>query len=54
MDGSDIEIPEVSLENDFTIIYKGKEEKEGQVIEPIVEIKTSKYDFFQKTPIFQV
>lgn len=53
MDGSDIEIPEVSLENDFTIIYKGKEEKEGQAIEPIVEIKTSKYDFFRKLRYFK-
>lgn len=49
----DTEIPEVSLEDDFTIIYKGREERDGQIIEPIEEIKTSKVDFFCKLRYFK-
>lgn len=53
MDNIDVDIPEITIENDFTIFYKGKEEKDERIIEPIVEIKTSKNDFFRKLRYFK-
>lgn len=48
-----IDIPDFIFVNDLTIIYKGKEEKEGQIIEPIEEIKTSRDEFYRKLRYFR-
>lgn len=39
MEAININIPEIKVENDFSIIYKGKEEDDDN---NIIEIKTSK------------
>ena len=36
-------IPSQEEKNDFTIIYKGREDNNGEIIEKIDEIRTSKY-----------
>ena len=53
MNDYNIDIPDTIFVNDFTIIYKGKEEREGQIVEPIEEIKTSKDEFFHKLRYFK-
>lgn len=53
MSNYDVEIPDTIFVNDFTIIYKGKEEREGQIMEPIEEFKTSKDEFFRKLRYFK-
>lgn len=49
----EINIPETFFQKDFTIIYKGREEREGEIIEPIEEIKTSKEQFLLKLRYFK-
>lgn len=53
MSNYDVEIPDTIFVNDFTIIYKGKEEREGQIMEPVEEFKTSKDEFFRKLRYFK-
>lgn len=53
MDDFDVDIPDVRPENNFTVIYKGRESIEGNFVEKIEEIKTSKDDFFRKLRYFK-
>ena len=53
MDNFEINIPDKSFKKDFTIIYKGREEQKGHILEPIIEIKTSKEEFLRKLQYFK-
>lgn len=53
MDDFDDEIPEIEFEYNFSVIYKGKEEREGKILQPIEEFKTSKDEFFRKLRYFK-
>lgn len=53
MDDVDVDIPDVRSENNFTVIYKGRESLEENFVEKIEEIKTSKDDFFRKLRYFK-
>lgn len=47
MENFEMCVPEKELKNDFSIIYKGIQEQEGQITEQIEEIRTSKEEFLQ-------
>ena len=53
MDNIEINIPDISFRKDFTIIYKGKEDNEGKIIEKIEEIRTSKEELLRKLRYFK-
>lgn len=53
MENIQLKIPEITYKNDFTIIYKGKEEQDGRITEPIVEIQTSKDELIRKLRYFK-
>ena len=53
MENFEINIPEEELKNDLTIIYKGREENQGHITEPIEEIRTSKEILLRKLRYFK-
>lgn len=53
MEDFEISVPESKPEDDLLIIYKGREEREGQIFEPIEEIRTSKEEFLRKLRYFK-
>lgn len=53
MDGIDYDISGISDDQDFTIIYKGKEPSENSNLESLLEIKTSKDQFIGKLRYFK-
>lgn len=53
MESFDIEIPAKPFCEDFTIIYKGKKQHDGKVVDSIEEIKTSKDIFLGKLLYFK-
>lgn len=53
MDNYELNIPDVAFKKDFTIIYKGRENKEGHIIESIEEIVTSQEEFLRKLRYFK-
>ena len=42
MEPCELNIPDISFKNDFTIYYKGDEDQTEQATGSIIEIKTSK------------
>lgn len=53
MDGIDYDISGISDDQDFTIIYKGKDPSENSNLESLLEIKTSKDQFIGKLRYFK-
>lgn len=53
MEDTEVDVPNVTVMNDLTIIYKGEEMNENQRFETITEIKTSKEEFIRKLRYFK-
>ena len=53
MKSTEYDIPDVTVVNDFSIVYKSREERKGEFYESLVEIKTSKDQFLRKLRFFK-